>query len=116
MSRINWVPDSGDLIYLDFDPQSGHEQAGTRPAIVLSPAQYNSKAGLAIVCPITTQAKGYPFEVPIPAGQKIAGVVLADQLKSVDWKSRRAKLVAPAPRTVLDTVRQYVGLLVGVPK
>lgn len=113
MSR-NWVPQAGDLIFIDFDPQAGREQAGTRPALVLSHAAYNAKAGLAIVCPITNQAKGYPFEVPMPEGQKITGVVLADQVKCVDWRVRRARRVQTAPRPVIDTVRQYIGLILGM--
>jgi len=87
------APDRGDVVWLDFTPQAGHEQAGRRPGVVLSPAAYNRKVGLALVCPITTQAKGYPFEVAIPADRVVAGVVLADQVKSVDWRARRAKIV-----------------------
>ena len=87
------VPDRGDVVWLDFTPQAGHEQAGRRPGVVLSPAAYNAKVGLALVCPITTHAKGYPFEVPIPGERVVAGVILADQVKSVDWRARRAKIV-----------------------
>src|SRR5688500_2363140 len=87
------VPDRGDVVWLDFTPQAGHEQARRRPGVVLSPAAYNGKVGLALVCPITTQAKGYPFEVPIPAEGPVTGVILADQVKSVDWRARRAKIV-----------------------
>lgn len=107
----SWVPAAGDLIFLDFDPQAGHEQAGRRPALVLSEASYNAKAGLAIVCPITSQIKGYPFEVLIPEASKITGVVLSDQVKSVDWKVRKAKYVGPSPRAVLDKVRRYLGMI-----
>src|SRR2546425_7609843 len=92
-----YVPDVGDLVWLNFMPQAGHEQAGRRPALVLSPLTYNDKASLAVVCPITSRAKGYPFEVPLPKGLMIAGVVLADHLKSVDWRERRAE--NPGQRT-----------------
>ena len=87
------VPDRGDVVWLDFNPQAGHEQSGRRPAVVLSPAAYNAKVGLALVCPITNQAKGYPFEVAIPNDTTVAGVILADQVKSLDWRARRAKVV-----------------------
>jgi mRNA interferase MazF len=108
------VPDSGDLIWLDFDPQAGHEQAGRRPALVLSPAAYNSKAGLAVVCPVTNQQKGYPFEVRVPDGLKLGGVILADQIKSLDWRKRRATRVdvvaASTLQEVLDRIRPLLGL------
>jgi mRNA interferase MazF len=90
-----YVPNKGDIVWLDFDPQLGHEQKGKRPALVLSPLAYNQKVGLALFCPITSQEKGYPFEVKI-SGKTIHGVVLADQIKSFDWKSRKAKFVAKA--------------------
>lgn len=81
----SYVPDAGDFVWLTFDPQAGREQAGRRPALVLSPRAYNETAGLAVVCPITNQVKGYPFEVPVPSGQGPTGVILADHVKSVDW-------------------------------
>lgn len=81
---------------------------------MLSQATYNAKAGLAIVCPITSQVKGYPFEVAIPEGQKITGVVLSDQVKCLDWKVRRARYVQTAPRVVIDRVRQYIALIMGM--
>jgi mRNA interferase MazF len=87
------VPDRGDAIWITLDPQAGHEQAGRRPALVLSPASYNEKVGLALLCPITSQVKGYPFEVPIPAGLTVSGVILADQVKSLDWRVRRAERI-----------------------
>jgi mRNA interferase MazF len=99
------VPDRGDLVWLDFDPQSGREQAGHRPALVLSPAAYNRVSGLALVCPVTSRVKGYPFEVVLPDGLPVGGVILADHLKSVDWRARRATFAAKAPREVLDEVR-----------
>ncbi|MBI4870796.1 MAG: type II toxin-antitoxin system PemK/MazF family toxin [Candidatus Riflebacteria bacterium] len=98
----------GSVVYLDFNPQVGHEQAGRRPALVVSPASYNDKVGLALVCPITSRVKAYPFEVPIPEGSRVAGVVLADQLKSVDWHHRRAEVVGSLPP---ETVAQVLGLL-----
>ena len=97
-----YIPDRGDVVWLQFDPQAGHEQAGKRPALVLSPAAYNGRVGLALMCPITSQQKGYPFEVVLPAGMRIQGVVLADQVKSLDWRSRRAERVGAVSRSVLD--------------
>jgi len=98
------VPDAGDLVWLSFDPQAGHEQSGRRPALVLSPASYNGKSGLALVCPITSRVKGYPFEVSLPEGSKLAGVILADQLRSLDWRARRAERAGRAPREVMSEV------------
>lgn len=97
-----YVPERGDVVWLQFDPQAGHEQAGKRPALVLSPSAYNGRVGLALLCPITSQRKGYPFEVPLPAGMKIQGVVLSDQVKSLDWRIRHAERVDRVPFTVLD--------------
>jgi len=95
-----YVPDRGDAVWISFNPQAGHEQAGRRPAIVLSPAAYNRKVGLAIFCPVTNQTKGYPFEVLIPAGLKVTGAVLSDQAKSLDWKIRDAELIMKLPASV----------------
>src|SRR4051812_48721659 len=81
----------GDSIWLDFDPQAGHEKSGRRPAVILSPASYNAKLGLALYCPVTSRAKGYPFEVVLPGGLPISGVVLADQIKCQDWRARNAQ-------------------------
>lgn len=106
------VPDRGDLVWLDFGPQAGHEQSGRRPALVLSPAAYNAKVGLALCCPITSQVKGYPFEVPVPAGAAIAGVVLADQVRSLDWRARRAEVVGQVPARVYGAVRELIGALI----
>ena len=97
-----YVPERGDVVWLQFDPQAGHEQAGKRPALVLSPSAYNGRVGLALLCPITSQRKGYPFEVPLPADRTIQGVVLADQVKSLDWRFRRAERVDRVPQAVLD--------------
>jgi len=109
-----YVPDSGDLIWLDFTPQAGREQAGRRPALVLTPRAYNEKTNLAIVCPITNRAKGYPFEVALPAGQRISGVVLADHLKSLDWRQRQAEKAGRISRTILDQVLDRISALLRI--
>lgn len=97
------------MVWLEFDPQAGHEQGGRRPAVVLSPAAYNGLVGLALVCPLTTRVKGYPFEVAIPPGGKAGGVALADQVKSLDWRARRAarfdRLAEPVTAQILATAR-----------
>lgn len=105
------VPGRGDVVWITLAPQAGHEQAGRRPAIVLSPAAYNAKVGLALMCPITSRIKGYPFEVTIPAGLPVAGVVLSDQVKSLDWRVRRAELICAIPRPVVAEVLQKLGAL-----
>ncbi len=99
-----YVPRRGDLVWLTFDPQAGHEQAGRRPAFVLSPEQYNRKTGLMLACPVTSQSKGYPFEVPLPGGLPISGVVLADQIKRLDWRARKAEFAVSAHRATTDEV------------
>lgn len=110
-----YVPDRGDVVWLRFSPRSGHEQAGRRPALVVSPKSYNGKVGLALVCPVTSRAKGYPFEVPLPDGLEVDGVVLADQVKSLDWRVRRAKRAARVDReTVDDAVAKIAALLEAV--
>ena len=108
-----YVPETGDFVWLRFDPQAGREQAGRRPALVLSPRIYNAKAGLALVCPITNQAKGYPFEVVVPAGHGASGVILADHLKSVDWKARHAEKMGRCPAEAIDEVRPRLAPLLG---
>ena len=107
-----YVPDRGDIVWLQFDPQAGHEQAGLRPALVVSPRAYNSKVGLALMCPITSKAKGYPFEVMLPADLKISGVVLADQIKSLDWQARRAAFACKAPAGVVAEVLSRIRVLI----
>ena len=99
-----YVPKRGDAIWINFNPQAGHEQAGRRPAIVLSPQSYNGKVGLCLLCPITNQVKGYPFEVLIPANLDIKGVVLSDQTKSLDWRVRKAEFITALPNAVIDEV------------
>jgi mRNA interferase MazF len=110
----SYVPDAGDLVWLTFDPQAGHEQRGRRPALILSPRAYNEKARLAIACPITSQVKGYPFEVPLPRGAKIAGVVLADHVKNLDWQARRVVFEAKAAAEVVTDVRERLRALLGL--
>jgi mRNA interferase MazF len=99
-----YSPRRGDLVWLTFDPQVGHEQAGFRPAIVISPDHYNRTTGLAIVCPITRQAKGFDHEIPLPAGLPVSGVVLCDHIKSVDWQGRGMTFAGTAPRTLVFAV------------
>ena len=100
-----YVPDRGDVVWLDYDPQLGHEQAGKRPAIVFSPIDYNRRIGLALFFPITSHIKGYPFEVRIKL-EKTDGVVLSDQIKNLDWKARRVKFIEKAPDSILKEVRE----------
>jgi mRNA interferase MazF len=97
-----YVPERGDIAWLQFDPQVGHEQAGRRPALVISPGSYNRRVGLALFCPVTSQMKGYPFEVVLPQGLKVQGSILSDQVKSLDWRVRRAKYACAVPAEVLD--------------
>ena len=108
-----FVPDAGDLIWLTFDPQAGREPAGRRPALVLSPRSYNQKSGLALLCPITNQIKGYPFEVPLPPGCGATGAILADHLKSIDWGARHAAKIGPIPPSTLDEVLAKLAPLLG---
>ena len=109
-----YVPDAGDLVWLTFDPQAGHEQRGRRPALILSPRAYNAKARLAIACPITSHVKGYPFEVALPGAGAVTGVVLADHVKNLDWNARRAVFAANAPTEVLDDVRERLRALLAL--
>ena len=100
-----YVPARGDAVWLTFAPTEGHEQAGRRPALVLSPGAYNARTGLMLACPITSRAKGYPFEVELPEVLGVDGVVLADQVRCVDWRERRTSLIAPLPLELTDSVR-----------
>ena len=104
MSRRPYAPERGDLAWLSFHPQAGREQSGRRPALVLSPQEYNRTVGLALMCPITNRAKGYPFEVALPADLEVTGVVLADHLKSLDWRVRRARFAGRVPSSVMAEV------------
>jgi mRNA interferase MazF len=106
-----FVPRRGDVVWISLNPQAGHEQAGRRPAVVLSPTAYNRKVGLALFCPVTNQIKGYPFEVSIPTGLPVKGAVLADQVKSLDWKVRKAELIFELPGAVINEVLAKVRAL-----
>lgn len=108
-----FVPDAGDIVWLEFSPQAGHEHAGHRPALVLSPASYNGKTGTMLCCPMTTQIKGYPFEVVVHA-QGVSGAVLSDQVKNLDWCARKATPKGKATAEELDEVRAKISALLGV--
>lgn len=108
----SYVPARGDLVWLQFTPQAGHEQAGHRPALVISPTSYNRRVGLAICCPVTSQVKGYPFEVLLPSGLDVEGAILSDQIKSLDWRARRARRIGRVPGDVLEeTVAKILALV-----
>ncbi len=107
------MPDRGDLVWLNFTPHAGHEQAGHRPALVVSPKEYNSKSSLALLCPVTSATRGYPFEVALPTSGPISGVVLADQIRSLDWRARGLRFAAKAPPRVVAEVLGKVSTLVG---
>jgi mRNA interferase MazF len=106
-----YVPERGDVVWITLTPQAGHEQAGRRPAVVLSPAAYNGRVGLALLCPITSQIKGYPFEVLLPAGSVVTGVILSDQVKSLDWRVRAAAFMAALPPATINEVLQKLATL-----
>ncbi|MCY7383492.1 MAG: endoribonuclease MazF [Microcoleus sp. CAN_BIN18] len=109
MTQSNpYIPSRGDLVYLDFDPTKGHEQKGLRPAFVLSPRSYNEKSSLALFMPITKQQKGYPFEVILPTGLKVQGVILADQINCLDWKARGVRFVESVSQDVIDDVQAKI--------
>jgi mRNA interferase MazF len=109
--RDSYVPERGDAIWITLDPRAGHEQAGRRPALVLSPKAYNGRVRLALLCPITGQVKGYPFEVPLPEGLQVTGVVLADQVKSLDWQARKAARICEVPQKVVAQVLSKLSVL-----
>ena len=107
-----YVPSRGDVVWITLNPQAGHEQAGRRPALIVSPLAYNRKVGLAILCPITNQVKGYPFEALIPAGSKVSGAILSDQVKSLDWRERHAELICRLPKeTIVEVIEKLQTLL-----
>ncbi|HEX3728500.1 MAG TPA: endoribonuclease MazF [Opitutaceae bacterium] len=108
---MSFVPDRGDLVWINFDPQAGHEQAGRRPALILSPKAYNQKSGLMLACPITRQAKGLRFEVMLDDDDTVSGVVLSDHLRSMDWKARRAERFGRISSKTLEQVHDRVGAL-----
>lgn len=107
----DYVPDCGDVVWLDWNPQAGHEQAGRRPAVVLSPRAYNGRVGLALFCPVTSKEKGYPFEARLPADLPVKGVVLADQVKSLDWRARKAELLGRLPQPVTEEIVEKLSVL-----
>jgi len=108
--KKRWVPDAGDVIWIDLNPTIGHEQAGKRPALVLSPSSYNDKTSLIVACAMTTKQKGYPFEVQMPDG----GIVLADQVRCLDWRVRKAELKNTAPPEVVKRVLILLGTLLQI--
>jgi mRNA interferase MazF len=105
------VPKCGDVVWITLNPQAGHEQAARRPAVVISPKSYNNKTGLAIFCPITSQIKGYPFEVQLPEGMPVAGAILSDQVKSLDWRARNAEFICTLPDETTSEVLQKLSTL-----
>jgi mRNA interferase MazF len=109
-----YVPERGDAIWITLNPQAGHEQAGRRPALVLSPSAYNRKVGLAILCPVTNQIKGYPFEVRIPDGLKVKGAILSDQVKNLDWKERQAEFICRLPAGTTEEVLRKLNTLLRI--
>jgi mRNA interferase MazF len=110
-----YCPEAGEIVWINFNPQAGNEQANRRPALVLSPRRYNSAAKLCVVCPITNQVKGYPFEVGIPDGGPASGVVLADQVKSLSWVARNTAFICEAPPEVVAEALAKVKALLNVP-
>lgn len=108
---VGYTPEKGDIVWIDFSPTRGHEQAGVRPALVLSPNMYNAKSGLMVACPITSKVKGYPFEVRIQA-KKINGVVLADQIKNLDWQARKVSFEEKAPESAVTQSQELIEVLV----
>jgi mRNA interferase MazF len=109
-----YVPDAGDIVFMDFDPQVGREQAKRRPALILTDLRYNRASGLAVVCPLTSKVKPYPFSLPISVGG-VEGAVLVDQLKSMDWSGRKAEFHSKAPASMMSKVRQYIAVLLQIP-
>jgi mRNA interferase MazF len=109
-----YIPGRGDVVWLTFDPQAGHEQAGDRPALVISPQAYHAKTGLALVCPITSKVKHYPFEVGLPLGLPVTGVILADQIKSLDWRARQAQYICTLPPEITEDVVAKIIPLLGI--
>ncbi len=110
--RRTYTPERGDAVWITLNPQAGHEQAGRRPVAVLSPTGYNGKVGLAILCPITNQIKGYPFEVLIPSGLAVSGAILSDQVKSLDWRAREAEFICVLPDATVTETLQKLSTLV----
>jgi mRNA interferase MazF len=115
VSGGGYVPERGDVVWLTLDPAAGHEQAGHRPALVISPASYNGRVGLAVVCPITSHAKGYPFEVAVTGSERVSGVVLSDAVRNVDWRARRARFVENLSPDSVRQVLKKLATLVQMP-
>ena len=109
-----YIPDCGDIVWLSFNPQSGHEQSGRRPALVISPLVYNGKTNLAIFCPITSQVKDYPFEVKLSEDLEISGVILSDQIKNLDWKAREAEFICKLPKSLLTETLNKINALLNI--
>jgi mRNA interferase MazF len=107
-----YIPDCSDIVWIVFNPQAGHEQAGRRPALVLSPKTYNGKVGLALLCPITSQVIGYPFEVLVPGDLEVNGAILSDQVKSLDWKARKAEFICKLPSEKFNEVVKKLSTLI----
>jgi mRNA interferase MazF len=113
--ELDYCPDAGDFVWREFDPQAGHEQAGRRPALVLSPRKYNRITGLCIACPVTIRSRGFPFEVLLAPDCHPTGAVLCNQVKSLDWAARRAQLISRAPKAVLEELRGKLKALLAIP-
>jgi mRNA interferase MazF len=111
VKRIAYVPKRGDVVWMTMNLQAGHEQAGRRPAVILSPAAYNVKVGLVLAAPVTSRVKGYPFETLVPSGLPVSGAILSDQVKSLDWRSRKAELFCDLPSSVVNEVLQKLRTL-----
>lgn len=106
-----YVPNRGDVVWMSFDPQAGHEQKGRRPGLILSPAAYNARSGLTLCCPITSQIKGYPFETPLSPAERVQGVILCDQVRSLDWRARKVRLIERAARDCVEDVLAKIEVL-----
>jgi len=111
VTKDEYVPKRGDVVWISLVPQAGHEPSGRRLAVVLSPEAYNARVGLALFCPVTSQVKGYPWEVRIPDGLPVSGVVLADQVKNLDWRSRRAEFLCALPESAVAEILGKLGVL-----
>ncbi|MBC8182941.1 endoribonuclease MazF [candidate division KSB1 bacterium] len=109
-----YCPDRGDVMWINLNPQAGHEQAGRRPALVLSPKAYNQKIGMSLICPITNQIKGFPFEVEIPTNEKVSGVILSDQVKCLDWKVRKTEFICKLPQEIIIEVLKKLNTLIKI--
>lgn len=110
----DYIPQCGDAVRISLNPQAGHEQAGRRPAVILSPRSYNGKTGLAILCPVTSHVKGYPFEVVLPADLPVTGAILSDQVKSLDWRVRDAELICTLPDEIVSEIMQKLVTLLSI--